>query len=174
MSENLYGGTNHDVGHGVTYRTMRARPRHAKGAPQEVKKWTDGGMTLVGLTVYHSNILGKVCTAVIGFTEHPDASEDEPSPVWTLESQDPITVTPEIRCERPDCLLRGSTTEGRPTCRCGAAGSSAAGWELAGRVAVRMDGHALAIASTPTARKSSDTTHPPVAQTDPRIPQSVG
>src|SRR4051812_12901357 len=110
MAESTVGSEDIDLGSDqYVLRWILAHPSfvHEETDPS-LHNWDGGEYTLVGATLLHTKNVGEPCKATISFVRHSSPHEDHPERVWTIESVDPVTISPAIECEAEGCHLKGS------------------------------------------------------------------
>jgi hypothetical protein len=56
--------------------------------------------------------MGETCKVTISFVPHAAPHEDHPQTVWTLDSIDPLTISPDIECKADGCAMKGRLVDG--------------------------------------------------------------
>lgn len=98
----------HDIGGGV-FISYYVSPRYKY--PQSQFPDDEDGYTKVGIIVEHKDEQGNACSGSVPFYPPQDPSEHEANrPYWTVESTDPLTISPSILCH---CGKHGFIREGR-------------------------------------------------------------
>jgi hypothetical protein len=67
--------------------------------------WPKDAPEYIGLIIDHLTPDGNPCNGVIHWYRHPDVE----GPLWTLISEDPLTIDPSIQCQ---CGAHGFIIEG--------------------------------------------------------------
>ena len=92
-----------DLGEGHTLRWLLSNPQWVSDADESLQNWHGGDNTLVGATVDHTDENGDPCTATVSFVPHSDGTP----PAHTLDSADPVTISPGIECKQESVSMPG-------------------------------------------------------------------